>query len=297
VTGRAVGSIVVGVDGSLASAVAVSYASDLAERRGLALRLVSAYEKARSVDTGAHRCRPAANVTRRRYTAELLLGAVFERAQLRHPQMEILRCVTPGSAARVLVREARAADVLVLGLGGKAGSRHLGFRSTTTKVVARARVPLIAVPAAAEAPTQTRSGIVVGLDPVEPYDAVLEFAFRAAWEMRETLTAVHAWRLPAPVVGPAMPVLVGDRGVIAGVEWAALEHTLAGWADRFPEVRLEKKVVRAHASTALLDEASCALLLVIGCRAGADETIARLGSVARHVLTRTETPVAVVHIR
>lgn len=245
-TRRKLGKVVVGVDGSLASAVAVRYASDLAESRGLALRLGSPYEKARPVGIGAHRCLPDACITRRRYTAELLVAAAFERAHLRHPQLEIFRCVTPGSATRVLVREARAANVLVLGLTGKAGSRHLGIRSTTRRVVAQARSPVIAVPAASGAPILTRSGIVVGLDAVEPCDAVLEFACLAAGEMHETLTAMHAWRLPAPVVGPAMPVLVGDRGVIAGVEWAALEQTLAGWADRFPEVCLEKKVVRAR---------------------------------------------------
>lgn len=289
--------VVVAVDGSLASAVAVNYASDLAERTGLALRLVSAYEQARPVGIGAHRYLTASGVARRRYTAELLVAAAFERAELRGPRLEIVRCVTPGSAARVLVREARTAEVLVLGLPGKAGSRHLGLRSTTRRVVARARSSVIAVPAAVGSPSLTPSGIVVGLDAVESCDDVLEFAFRAAGEMRETLTVLHAWRLPAPVVGPAMPVLVGDRGVIAGVEWAAVDQTLARWADRFPEVCLEKKVIRAHASTALLDETRCARLLVIGCRAGADGTIPRLGSVARYMLRRTDTPVAVVHIR
>ncbi len=293
--GRTVGWVVAGVNGSPASSVAVSYASDVAERKGLALRLVSAYEAARPVGTAAPRLLTATDIGRRRYTAELLVAAEFERAQRRHPQLEIVRLVTPGSATRVLVREAVAAEVLVLGLAEEGRNRHLGFRSTTTRVVARAGSPVIAVPAAVETPALTRSGIVVGLDALEPGDAVLEFAFRAASEMQEKLTALHAWRLPAPVVGPPMPELVGDRGLIAGAEWAALEQTLAGWSDRFPDVCLDKKAVRAHAQTALLDEARCARLLVIGCRGGADGTSARLGPVVRAVLRRTDTPVAVVH--
>ncbi|MGZ4638568.1 MAG: universal stress protein [Actinomycetes bacterium] len=285
--------VVVGVDGSAASDAAVRYAGELAVRRGAALQVVHVYEAPRLTGHGLDVERVVAFNARQRYAAELLVAAALEDLRAAYLTLDVSARVSAGGPAQVLIQASRAAQVVVLGVSGTGATRHVSLGSTTQRVAARSLAPVIAVPAPVEQ-AHTRHGIVVGVDDASAYDAALGFAFGAAAEMQETLLAVHAWHPPAPVVGPAMLPLVGDSGLIAHQEQVALEEALGTWPSKFPDVVLEKKVVRSRPVAALVAESRTARLLVVGCRGRANLTGLFLGSVSRGLLPHTACPVAVV---
>ncbi|WP_143677299.1 MULTISPECIES: universal stress protein [Streptomyces] len=92
---------------------------------------------------------------------------------------------------------------------------------------------------------QLPNGGLLGLDLVDPSDAVIEFAFDAARYREAVPRVVHGWSVPSSY---------GD------------EDALEPWKDKFPDVEVRTQSVVGGAGAHLVDASRAAALIVVGRR-------------------------------
>lgn len=139
-----------------------------------------------------------------------------------------------------------------------------------------------------------RHGVVVGVDGSPVSDHAVALAFEAASELHEDLLALHAWTDPASNGAGVMVPLVYDPALVNAEERLVMAEAMAGWSEKYPDVSVTHRVVRDHPVPALVEAASTARLLVVGCRGRGPLASALLGSVSHGVLHRSTGPVMVV---
>jgi nucleotide-binding universal stress UspA family protein len=287
-------AVVVGLDRSDQGRAAVEYAAARAMRRHLPLRLVHAFEPSQYAVRSTVGWTPDLHGVLRN-SAQRLVDETTEVLAMVYPDLELQTRLEPGSAVEILVEESEHADTVVVGSRGSGGFADLIIGSTTLHVASQARCPVVAVPSPpdGEAP---RHGVVVGVDGSALSESAIGFALQVASELDEPLVALHAWTDPARLGPGLMLPLVYDPALVADEEGLVLAESMAGWAEKYPDVRIENKVTRGHAVQALTAEARNARLLVVGSR-GRGSVRSMIGSVSHGVLHHATGPVAVVHQR
>lgn len=290
-------TVVVGLDHSETARVAVDHAAEVAARRGLRLRIVHSYESGdpyvRATMSGIVAVERALREGAERFTAQVAAEVAEQR-----PDLEITTRIDPGPAVPLLLAEAEGAETLVVGSRGAGGFAGHLLGSTTMQVASHAHCPVVTVPAPAPASSSddaTRSGVVVGVDGSELSQAAVEYALRVASEVGEPLLAVHAWTGPAQLGPGVMQPLVHDPTLVEQEERIVVAESLAGWAEKFPEVAITSRVIHGHPVRTLVREAAGARLLVVGSRGRGQVRSLVLGSVSHGVLHHATGPVAVVH--
>lgn len=286
-------AVVVGLERSDQGRAAVEYAVELATRRHLPLRLARAYESQYLNRSGFGWTISVDEAVRN--SAHRLIDETVEVLSIVAPQLPVSVRLEPGSAVEMLLDESAQAHAVVLGSRGSGGFADLLVGSTTLHVASRARCPVIALPAPVEGEAP-RHGFVVGVEGSELSEAAIEFAMNAASEESEPLVALHAWTDPAQLGTGAMLPLVYDPELVNDEERLVLAESMAGWSEKYPDVKVEHKVVRDHPIHALIEEAAHARLLIVGSR-GRGPVSSLLGSVSHGVLHHATAPVAVVHER
>ena len=286
------GHVVVGLDRSPQAWAALKYGAALAERRHLPLKLLHAYEPSQFGPSPVAWNPDVPKVLRN--AAERLIGDAADLVSVFHPEVLVEVRLEPGSAVEQLIEESARAHAVVVGARGAGGFPELLVGSVTMHVATHASGPVIAVPTPADEAIRPR-GVVVGVDGSAASEAAVGFAFDAAADLDEPLTAVHAWYdVTRTGVGRMMPMTY-DPAEIAADERLRLAEALSGWQEKFPDVRVQRKVLLGHPVPALLRAASGARMLVVGCRGrGAVRSVVQ-GSVSHGVLHHAKVPVAVVH--
>lgn len=285
-------AVVVGVDWSDAGRAAVEVAADLARAEHRPLRLVHVLEPSLyPVRRVVGRATDIELVLRK--SAERLLDEAVEVLQVARPDVSVATRLAHGSAVEVLVEESRTGGLVVLGSRGAGLLADLLVGSTTLHVVSLAACPVVAVPAPADLPVE-RHGIVVGVDGSEVSREAVAFAFRTASVLGEDLLAVHSWTEPTRMGAGEMLPVVYETELVLHEEQRVTAESLAGWAERYPDVTVRQQVVRDHPVRALVDAAADARLLVVGSRGHGPVRSLLLGSVSHGVLHRATGPVAVV---
>ena len=286
--GQAHRPVVVGVDGSGSGYRAVEWAAAEAVRRGVALRLVSAF----SWTTSDHPTRQSGRVAQ--YRDQLLEAArhrLSRAARIAEDTglgVATTQQVEIGAPIEVLGSEARRARLLVLGDRGLGGVAGLVLGSVAVALAARGACPVVIV----RGETGNTDGpVVVGIDGSPVSEAALAFAFDAAAVRGVALVAVHAWS-PTAVDKALEPVM--DWAAVADEEEAVLAERLSGWGQKYPQVTVRRSVVRDGAARALVDASRGAQLVVVGSRGRADAAGLFLGSVSHGVLHAAHCPVAIV---
>jgi nucleotide-binding universal stress UspA family protein len=283
---RADRRIVVGVDGSRASQIAVDWALREAVVRHAALRLVHAVP-------WPVRGEPAPS--RRRadpVDAPTIAGDVLaerrEHARELAPDLPVDTRLVDGYAAAELVRESRTAALLVLGQRGLGGFAGLALGSVAGYVAAHAHGPVLVVPADATARATVSGQVVLGVDGSAVGATAVTVAFEEAAWRAVPLTVVHAWSAP----GGAARLYDPDRMAAEGRRVVA--DALAGWPDKYPDLELRREVVRGSPAAALMAELSPGDLLVVGARGLGGFRDQHLGSVVHTLLHHVPCPVLVV---
>ncbi|WP_181804161.1 universal stress protein [Streptomyces shenzhenensis] len=279
--------IVVGVDPDVTQRLALAWAADEADRRGLPLRLVHA----REVPPAGYRTAELApawetwdEALRTLGTRTLELAEAFVRD--RRPEVEVSVLLVAGDAAPVLRGQAREAAALVL------GSRHLTAvqelprsLSVAVPVVACAHCPVIVV-REAEHVTRQPPFLVVGVDGSPDSEAAVDYAFQEAASRGAGLRALYVWH--PPLLGAL------DEQAARQECLRLLSETVAGRAAAYPDVELHHEVVRGHPVKVLTEASAHALGLVVGSRGLGGFTGLLLGSVSQGVLHHALCPVMVV---
>ena len=286
--------VVVGVDGSESALHAVRWAAEEARRRNAPLRLVH-------VSFLAPVRHPRQIAPPPDYSAALLdqgrhwLDDAIEAARRTVPGIEIVTDLRAGIVADVLIGESSSARLLVLGSRGLGGFSSLLIGSVAIALSAHGHCPIVVIRSSTADSAPADSGpVVVGVDGSELSDAALAFAFEAAAARAVPLVVLHTW-LDVNMAGSwtALPWTIDWNWVQTEEEKSLAEH-IAGWRDKYPNVEVRPTVVRDRPDRALLEHATGAQLLVVGCRGRGALTGMGLGSVSQTLLHHAECPVAVV---
>ncbi|MBW4717904.1 universal stress protein [Saccharothrix obliqua] len=280
--------IVVGVDGSATALSAVRWAAAEAERHRVPVRLVHAYQPPvrgypEIVLTG-NEVREAFEETGRKRLAEA------ERVvRSTAPGVEVVTSLVIGGPAAVLIGESGRARLVVLGSRGLGGFTGLLVGSVAVAVSAHGACPVVVV----REQVPAEGGVVVGVDGSEVSEQAVAFACEQASARRVPLTAVLAWT----------DFLVdSDYGSRFTVDWAQVEdeerrvlaERLAGWQEKYPDVPVDRVVVRDQPVRALLRAAESAQLLVVGSHGLGGFTGMLLGATSQALLHHASCPLALV---
>ncbi|POX52560.1 universal stress protein [Streptomyces sp. Ru71] len=271
--------LVVGVDGSLASAAALDWAVDEAVRHGLTLLLVHASLWERYESTGmAHRDGPP--------RAPAVVEAAAERAQRRDPRVSVATDVAPEDPVDALVSRGHDAFAVVIGARGHGGLPGLLLGSVGFSVAAHAPCPVIVVRGDRAGLAGAHERILLGVGGPEAGTTAVRFAFREAEARCCRLDAVHAWR---------RPVHVGDRARLQEERAAAvLDTALRDVEAAHRRVPVRRATVEGPAHTVLVHFSAAEDLVVVGARHRSGRRGLQLGRVAHALLHHARCPVAVV---
>lgn len=295
------GHVVVGIDASPNSVVALDWAASEARTRAATLLVVYGFHVPLEVGPlGAPALMPAMDDARRR--AEDALADARRRVGERAPEVtvETRLSVHPPADALLLAAENDAA-LVVVGTRGRGAAATIALGSVSSQVAAHAPCPTVVVPAPDRKAADDGS-VVVGLDGSEHGAAALRFALREAALRSARLVAVHAYRAAAPTFPFFDPGRTGvadeaDQRHLQAEELAesSVSQVIAQAAEGVgadPDVTV--RVTEGRAGDVLVDASRDAALTVVGTRGRSELRAALLGSVSHTVLAHAHHAVAVV---
>ena len=283
--------VVVGVDGTESSQRAVRWGAMEASRRRVPLRLVTAFGWPSERYVGHPRIA-------KNYRGQLLdqvrgeLAGAAAIAALAAPHIKIEQQLTVGYPIPVLMGEAEHAVLVAVGDRGAGGIEGAIAGSVALGLAAHAPCPVVVVPGSErDLPAVPAPPVVVGVDGSPTSESAIAFAFECASVRNAPLVAVHTWldRTAGPTLEPML-----DWAAIEAEERQVLAQRLAGWADKYPDVRVEHVVTLDRPAASLLKHAAAAQLVVVGSRGRSRFTARVLGSVSNALVHRCPCPLAVV---
>ncbi|MET9284752.1 universal stress protein [Nocardia beijingensis] len=289
--------VVVGVDGSEGGELAVRWAAQVAARRGRALHLAHGLDIAalRSMPGGSRAMTPSIVEAVRKQATQIVSDA-HRVAREMAPDLEITTEISEASPSELLIHLSGSARLLALGATGTAGAfAHLG--STLLAVTGHGHGSIVVVRGAdTESGLRNDGPVVVGIDGSPVSEAAIAAAFAEASDRGAELVATHSWsdwhfgefageRLGADMMGPALET----------AEDAILAERLAGWQEKYPDVRVTRKVYLSGAVDRLQYWSNRAQLIVVGNRGRGGFTGLLLGSTSNFLVQHAYCPVLVAH--
>jgi nucleotide-binding universal stress UspA family protein len=140
-----VAKIVVGVDGSPASIVALRWALDEAQLRGLPVTAIYAFDYPEISTTSQALHLMETDFAAYRTAGEKILAAAFDEVDGASGSENVERVVTEGPPAAALLRAAEGDDLLVVGSRGHGGFTGLLLGSVSDQCTRHARCPVVVV--------------------------------------------------------------------------------------------------------------------------------------------------------
>jgi nucleotide-binding universal stress UspA family protein len=282
--------IIVGVDGSAPSKVAVDWAAREASLRELPLTIIYISP---SLTVAADIPMPV-NFTERlekhgrsvlhtsRSTAE---DAVEGSSPITIDTELVSAAILP-----TLIDRSKDADMIVVGCRGLGAIERRLLGSVSSGLVHHAHCPVAVIhdedpmmPHPYEAP------VVVGIDGSSASEQATAIAFEEASRRGVHLVAVHAWSDFSAFELPA----TGYKELEKEAE-KTLEERLAGWQLRYPEVGVRRVVSLDKPAHQLLEQSESAQLTVVGSHGRGGFAGMLLGSVSSAVAQSARMPVIVV---
>jgi nucleotide-binding universal stress UspA family protein len=291
-------SVLVGVDGSANSDAALSLAAWEADRRRGELLIAHGYRPQVPYATIGFAPYPV-NVASPLAEMRELLANTAERVLQVYPKLAVRTALVAGSAAGALVELSRSTDLVVVGSRGVGGFTGLLAGSVATQLAAHSHAPTIVVrpPHAATSLADPPIGgpVMVGVDGTPETTDVVGFAFDEASARGVPLIAIYAWwMLPTHNLGPTTLRHYDEREAEEEAR-RLLAESVAGWADKYPDVPLEQRATfSANPAAEMLDLTEDAGLLVVGTHGGNAVTRLVIGSVSDTLVRHAACPVAVV---
>ncbi|MFE6427216.1 universal stress protein [Streptomyces rochei] len=282
--------LVVGVDGSDGSVLAIDWAVDEALRRGLPLRLVyaSLWERYEGVLPTMSRERSSAQVM-----ADNIVGTAVERVRRYDPGLKVSTDTVPAEAVSALLAEGMHATAVVTGSRGRGELKGALLGSVSLAVAARSDCPVIVVRGDKSALSGAHERVLLGAGDPDTSREAVRFAFEAAETRGCELDVVRAWRCPeyesTDVAAPA-----GSEHQHEERASALINTLIAEAVTAHPSVRLRRATVEGPARKVLVARSAAADLVVVGARHRAGHFGLQLGRVTHTLLQHAACPVAVV---
>ena len=286
--------IIVGVDGSDPSIVALRWGAYEARRRNADVLVVSSYSVpvygspegavyATPEDVGA--------------VKEGATGVVARSAEIvaeidRHLLVDGTTAMTPPAIA--ISESARPGDEIVVGATGHAGFIEGLLGSVAMSVIHRSHVPVIVVPTELHVPIgPSMRKVVVGVDGSPSSLQALEWAYGEALASGAELTAVHGWIYP---YAGSRTSVSEPRTQMQLDAMDELKTSLESLGPRMTggSIHVHARLIEQSPAEALLEESKDADLVVVGSRGRGLLRSSLLGSVSRTVVQHAICPVAVI---
>ena len=287
--------IVCAVDGSDASKTAAKWAANTAVKRGIPLRLVSSYSMPQFLN--------AEGMVPPQELYEDLEAETLEKIEEAKkvavdfvPDVDVSHQIEEGSPIDMLLDLSEQCTMIVMGSRGLGGLSGMVMGSVSAAVVSHASCPVVVVREDNHVTEETKYGpVVVGVDGSGVSQKAIENAFKEADARGAELIAVHTWmdmQVQASLAG--LSAAQQQWQVVEEEQNALLGHRLAGWQERFPDVKVTKVVTRDRPVRALADASEGAQLLVVGSHGRGGFKGMLLGSTSRALLQAAPCPMMVV---
>lgn len=193
-----------------------------------------------------------------------------------------------------LVERSRAARMLVVGSRGLGAFRRGLLGSVSTAVAQHAHCPVAVIHADAplDAAAAATRPVLVGVDGSGNSAVAVELAFDAAARRNVGLMAVHAW---SDTSGLDLPARNWDSA--QETARATLAENLAGYAEKYPDVPVQRVVTADRPVRSLLDASADAQLVVVGSHGRGGFAGMLLGSTSNALLHAVDIPIVIVRSR
>lgn len=286
-------AVVVGVDGSASATRAVRWAAAQAERRRAELRLVHVIDdESLSFPRAMPTQENLAEMIRMR--GHRVLRQARDVAKEIAPSVPVSLTLRHEKPVQALGAMSEDASLLVLGTEGLRPLGRVLVGSVSIALAARAACPvaLVRPHVAEEAPPEV-GPVVVGVDGSRASETALALAFDEASWRQAPLVALHCWddAFLSAVFEETRWSL--DRSDIEEQEREVLSERLAGWREKYPDVRVDRVVTRGRPADELLKYADRVQLLVVGSRGRGGVAGMLLGSTSQAVMSYALCPVIV----
>ncbi|MEZ0351543.1 universal stress protein [Mycobacterium sp. pR1184] len=282
--------IVVGIDGSPASNAAVVWAARDAALRNLSLNLVHMFET--FVPTFPQVPMPSGvalwQLDDGRQALEQAVKIAQDAVQTDR-KLVITSEVKPSPAVPTLIEMSEDAQLVVVGSNGRGAMERVLLGSVSSGVVRGAKCPVAVIRAeSGPLPYAQQAPVLVGIDGSPASELATAIAFEEASRRGVELVALHAYSDT-------------EFFELPGYDWAAvraeaernLAECLAGWQERFPDVSVQRLVVRDRPARQLIEQSGSAQLVVVGSHGRGSLSGVMLGSVSNAVVHSIHTPIIV----
>ncbi len=192
-----------------------------------------------------------------------------------------------------LIDRSPRARMIVVGSRGLGAIRRGILGSVCSSVTRHAHCPVTVVHSnsATDAETAVKP-VLVGVDGSDNSMPALELAFDEASRREVGLVVLHAWSDRTSGLDPA---IVGWDSIHQS-EDAVLAESLAGFSERYPEVKVRRVLVLDQPARSLLDQAENAQLVVVGSHGRGGFTGMLLGSTSAALTQSVECPITIVRV-
>jgi nucleotide-binding universal stress UspA family protein len=197
--------------------------------------------------------------------------------------------VVYSSVVPALINASKGASMIVVGSQGLGALGRLLLGSVTTGLLHHAHCPVAVIHASDSPAPDFNAAVLLGIDGSPASEAATALAFDEASRRGVGLLALHVW---------------SDVGVfpVLGMDWRdresegeeILAERLAGWQERYPDVRVDRLLFCDKPSQWLLKESEHSQLVVVGSRGRGGFPGMLLGSVSSAVTQAAKVPVIVV---
>ena len=208
--------------------------------------------------------------------------------------VDIVQEVDEGLPADRLVRAAATAELLVVGSRGRGGFRSLLLGSVSQQCAHHTPCPLVIVRGVVHEPGTDSNTIVVGVDGSPDGEAALRWALEEADRRGGRVLAVHAWSLPNGYELAPYSALTVHRDKLEAGARTLLHDAVQCGRVRHPGVECAELTAEGPAARLLLETAKGAPLLVVGSRGRGGFAGLLLGSVSHQCAHHAPCPVAIV---
>lgn len=280
------GTIVVGVDGSEHSHLAVTWAADEAELRDSVLRIMYA-------GTGDPAGVPAwySSAPATMSAGRAVVDDAYALVATGHASVVLETALPDSPPVRALAEASTGADLVVIGARGRGGFKELLLGSVSQRVIERAGCPVVVVRPGPDTVHDAVAvpRIVVGIDGTPHSVLALGWALRESALRSASVEAIFGC-LIAPMTGFVNSAAAGYEAVGHPIIEAAMAHATE-WQ---PDVPFSAVTIFDATVPALLGACEGASLLVVGARGHGSRRHSVLGSVADQCARHAPCPVAVI---